>query len=164
MTHQEHLHVVEPSPIFVLRNRPIAGLALALALAGCWRGSAVTQPATAPHPAAAPEVASPREPARREQLTPRRLLATIETSYMAGLRRCYKAQLKRDARAGGRVVVTFTVDTRGRLSSRDAKGVATKVERCVERAMQRWEFPPARDATGAPTEATFRLALRLTTG
>lgn len=88
-------------------------------------------------------------------LTPQVALETIEKRYVGGMQRCYRARLKRDARAGGRVVVTFTVDDRGHIADRSAKGVGRQVERCVLNAMARWTFPrPA-------TETTFRLAFRL---
>ncbi len=89
------------------------------------------------------------------RLTPDVALATIETSYLGGMQRCYRARLKRDERAGGRVVVTFTVDETGRLAFRQARGIGRTLEDCVERAMSRWSFPPP------AVETTFRLAFRL---
>jgi TonB family protein len=115
------------------------------------------------HRQAAPSVA-PREPEREvkatvmPRLTPHAALAKIETSYLGGLRRCYRARLKRDASTGGRVVVTFTVDEAGRLSSRRARGPGRgwrEIEACVERAMSRWSFAPPAE------ETTFRLAFQL---
>jgi len=134
--------------------RPCSTLALATLLAAC---------GSTPAPHATGRAAGPAStPRTRVALTPDVALETIEASYLGGLRRCYQARLKRDARARGRVVVTFTVDHRGRLSARDAKGAGRAIETCVERAMSRWSFPPARRADGRPTEATFRVALQLT--
>nr|MDQ3368528.1 AgmX/PglI C-terminal domain-containing protein [Myxococcota bacterium] len=115
-------------------------------------------PASAPVPPP-PVLDAPRSAVR---LGPAVLLETIETSYVGALRRCYTARLKRDRSARGRVIVTFTVDGRGRLSDGRARGAGKQIESCIERAMTRWEFPPARKADGSPTETTFRLALQLT--
>lgn len=110
-----------------------------------------------------PPVGSPRASSQRRaspkpitrKLTPDVALSRIESSYLGGMQRCYRARLKRDAMARGRVVVTFTVDESGRVAYRDASGVGKSLEHCVERAMLRWSFP-------APDEQmTFRLAFRL---
>jgi outer membrane biosynthesis protein TonB len=99
---------------------------------------------------------APRSPA--QALTPDVALARIESLYRPGVQRCYQSWLKRDPAARGDVVVTFTVDTGGKLASADAKGVHRTVEECVQRAMLRWSFPPPRE------EMTIRLALRLSSG
>jgi hypothetical protein len=125
-------------------------LALLVLLALCACGGRQPTPPAAPRARA--RVSRPAPPPR---LTPALALATIEARYVGGMRRCYRARLKRDPRARGRVVVTFTVDGRGQVAERRARGVARAVERCVENAMARWTF--ARPA--APT--TFRLAFRL---
>ncbi|MBA3391421.1 MAG: AgmX/PglI C-terminal domain-containing protein [Deltaproteobacteria bacterium] len=148
-------------------------------VSACWRSSppAPSEPTAAATPTVADRSAAlaskpggrPSSPASagslqrgpRARLTPHVALSTIETSYIGGLRRCYRAGLKHDASARGRVVVTFTVNHRGRLSSRRAQGVGRTIESCVERAMARWSFPPARKPDGSPGEATFRLALHL---
>ena len=88
-------------------------------------------------------------------LTPQLALETIEKRYVGGMQRCYRTRLKRDPQARGRVVVTFTVDDRGQVADRSAKGAGRQIERCVVNAMARWTFPRPR------TETTFRLAFRL---
>jgi hypothetical protein len=88
-------------------------------------------------------------------LTPDVALQTIESTYIGGMQRCYRARLKRDSAARGRVVVTFTVDESGKLAYRRARGVGPKLEACVEAAMARWSFPRPAEQT------TFRLAFRL---
>jgi TonB family protein len=105
-----------------------------------------------PTPTAKP-IAAPRP--TEPPLTPHAALAKIETNYLGGLRRCYRARLKRDTRAHGRIVVTFTVDEGGRLASKRARGVGRALEACVERAMARWSFVPPVE------ETTFRLAFQL---
>ena len=106
----------------------------------------------------APAVVAQREPAPKpiaQRLTPDVALSRIESSYLGGMQRCYRARLKHDARARGKVVVTFTVDESGKLAYRKASGVGKRLEACVERAMMQWSFP-------APAEEmTFRLAFRL---
>ncbi len=122
-------------------------LLVCVALCACRR-----QPAP---PVAPREVKRASKPVAR--LTPDVALQTIEARYVGGMQRCYRARLKRDPNARGKVVVTFTVDDRGKLTYRDARarGVARSVERCVENAMLRWSFP-------APAQETsFRLAFRL---
>ena len=95
------------------------------------------------------------KPIAEQRLTPDLALSRIEASYLGGMQRCYRARLKHDARAAGKVVVTFTVDESGKLAYRKASGIGKRLEQCVERAMLRWSFP-------APAEEmTFRLAFRL---
>lgn len=88
-------------------------------------------------------------------LSPDVALARIESTYRAGVQRCYQSWLKRDPSASGTVVVTFTVGERGKLTSASAKGVHRNVEQCVQSAMMKWSFPAPRE------EMTIRLALRL---
>ena len=90
-----------------------------------------------------------------QRLTPDVALSRIEASYLGGMQRCYRARLKHDARAAGKVVVTFTVDESGKLAYRKARGVGKRLEACVERAMMQWSFPAPHE------ETTFRLAFRL---
>ena len=94
-------------------------------------------------------------PITEQRLTPDLALQTIESRYMGAMQRCYRARLKRDPAARGKLVVTFTVDDDGRVADGRAKGVAKSVERCVENAMVRWSFPAPQQ------ETSFRLAFRL---
>jgi hypothetical protein len=104
----------------------------------------------------------PREGKRAPKpvaLTPDVALSRIQDAYRGGVQRCYHARLKREPRARGRMIVTFTVDETGRVASGNAKGVGRAlgkpIELCVERAMLRWSFPAPR------AETTFRVALAL---
>jgi hypothetical protein len=94
-------------------------------------------------------------PAKPAPLTADVALQRIEGHYRGGMHACYRSALKRDANARGRIVVTFTVDDRGQLSFREAKGISPAIEACVERAMSKWTFPRPPEAT------TFRLAFQL---
>ena len=120
-------------------------LVIVVLLAACHHAAPVAREVRAPEQA--PRVTPP--------LTPDVALQTIQTSYLGSMQRCYRARLKRDAAARGRVVVTFTVDESGKLAYRQARGVGRSLEACVEQAMARWSFPK-------PSETvTFRLAFRL---
>ena len=119
------------------------------------RGSLLIVLLVACAPARSARVHAPREVAPAPRLTPDAALARIEAVYRPGVQRCYQSRLKRDPRARGNVVVTFTVSEGGTLASAHAKGVHRSIEQCVERAMLRWSFPPPRE------EMTIRVALRL---
>jgi hypothetical protein len=89
-------------------------------------------------------------------LTPDVVLATIRSRYLGGVERCYRAHLKRDASARGRVLVSFTVDAKGRAREGAARGITDRVDDCIEAQIARWQFPrPA-------AEARFALGLELT--
>lgn len=95
-------------------------------------------------------------PARpRVPLTPDVVLDTIRSRYIGGLERCYGTELRRRPVTSGKVTVTLTIDHRGRPSARQARGIAPRVERCIETAMGKWAFPPAR------SEQSFQLSLLL---
>ena len=88
-------------------------------------------------------------------LTPDVVLATIRSRYIGGVERCYRRHLKRDASARGRVVVSFTVDPKGRARDGEARGITERVDDCIAAQVARWEFPkPAQ-------EERFALGLEL---
>src|SRR5262245_58812478 len=81
--------------------------------------------------------ADPQEPADKAtiarrvgsgQLTPDVVLATIRSRYLGGVERCYRRHLKRDANARGRVMVSFTVDAKGRARDGAARGITEQVD------------------------------------
>jgi outer membrane biosynthesis protein TonB len=80
---------------------------------------------------------------------------------MAGLQRCYKAGLAQDATLSGRVIISFTVDERGHVIDPEASGVSSSVDTCIANRMKAWRVPIAKDAKGAPTEASFTVSLAL---
>lgn len=125
-------------------------LALLTAVAACSHARAPDRPAPRPPPPAV-KVVRPPPPA----LTPDVVLDTIRTRYLGGLERCYGAQLRRGSAVRGMVTVVLTIDETGRPSARQARGVGPRVERCIETAMGRWAFPPARP------EQSFQLSLLL---
>jgi hypothetical protein len=94
-------------------------------------------------------------------LTPDIVLAKIQSAYMAGLKRCYKEYLKKDASARGKVTLELTVNETGRTVSGKANGFAGEVDSCITSQMASWRFPVPKDKDGEPTEASFRIALQL---
>jgi hypothetical protein len=109
--------------------------------------NAKSEPAAAVAPVNARKLHAP--------LTPDVVLATIRTRYLGGVERCYRRHLKRDASARGRVLVSFTVDPKGRARDGEARGITERVDGCIAAQVARWQFPkPAR-------EARFALGLQL---
>jgi len=94
-------------------------------------------------------------------LTPERVLEAVTTRYLPHLRRCYQQQIKHDPRLRGRMTLSFTIDGRGRVTDATAKGLAPKLGACIERRMLAWTFAAPRTTGGAPTEASFRIPVRL---
>ena len=94
-------------------------------------------------------------------LTPDIVLQKIQSAYMAGLKRCYKTYLAKDASARGKVTLDLTVNETGRTVSGKAKGFAGEVDTCIQGLMTSWRFPIPKDKDGDATEASFRIALQL---
>ena len=89
-------------------------------------------------------------------LTPDVVLATIKSRYLGGVERCYRRHLKRDASARGRVMVSFTVDPKGRARDGEARGITERVDDCIAAQVARWQFPRPVE------ESRFALGLDLT--
>jgi hypothetical protein len=94
-------------------------------------------------------------------LTPDIVLSKIQSAYMAGLKRCYKEYLKKDATARGKVTLSLTVNETGRTTSGRAKGFAGEVDDCISGLMNSWRFPIPKDKDGEATEANFAITLQL---
>ncbi|MEJ7596879.1 MAG: hypothetical protein WKG01_03120 [Kofleriaceae bacterium] len=94
-------------------------------------------------------------------LTPDIVLAKIQSSYMAGLKRCYKTYLNKDGSARGKVTLSLTINETGRTVKGGAKGFANEVDTCIEGLMTSWRFPIPKDKDGDPTEASFAITLQL---
>ena len=93
-------------------------------------------------------------------LTPDAVLGKIQSAYMAGLKRCYKNYLLKDATARGKVTLSFTVNETGRATGGKASGFASEVDECISGQMGSWRFAIPTDADG-PTTASFAIALQL---
>ena len=94
-------------------------------------------------------------------LTPDVVLAKIQSAYMAGLKRCYKQYLNKDASARGKVTLSLTVNETGRTVKGSAKGFADEVDQCISGQMSSWRFPVPKDKDGEVTEASFAITLQL---
>jgi len=94
-------------------------------------------------------------------LTPDIVLSKIQSAYMAGLKRCYKQYLNKDASARGKVTLSLTVNETGRTVKGAAKGFADEVDQCISAQMSSWRFPVPKDKDGEATEASFAITLQL---
>ena len=94
-------------------------------------------------------------------LTPDIVLAKIQSAYMAGLKRCYKEFLRKDAAARGKVTLNLTVNETGRTTKGAAHGFAGEVDDCISGLMSGWRFPIPKDKDGEATEASFAITLQL---
>ncbi|HEY5946612.1 MAG TPA: AgmX/PglI C-terminal domain-containing protein, partial [Kofleriaceae bacterium] len=94
-------------------------------------------------------------------LTPDIVLSKIQSAYMAGLKRCYKEHLKKDASARGKVTLSLTVNETGRTVKGAARGFASEVDDCITGQMASWRFPVPKDKDGEATEASFAITLQL---
>ena len=94
-------------------------------------------------------------------LTPDIVLQKIQSAYMAGLKRCYKNYLNKDASARGKVTLSLTVNETGRTVQGKANGFASEVDQCITGLMASWRFPVPKDRDGEATEASFAITLQL---
>ena len=94
-------------------------------------------------------------------LTPDMVLAKIQQIYMAGLKRCYKNYLNKDASARGKVTLGFTVTESGGVVNGKANGFAGEVDECINGQMAGWRFPGPKDKDGEKAQATFSITLQL---
>jgi|GEM_PF-3424776 len=90
------------------------------------------------------------------------IIRKISTTYVGGLQRCYKKALAGDAKLAGKIILTFTVTDRGKLSDGRAAGVDDTLADCVEGLMTSWTFTPVVDADGDATDVDLKLPLQLT--
>ena len=94
-------------------------------------------------------------------LTPDIVLSKIQSAYMAGLKRCYKDYLKKDASARGKVTLQLSINATGRTVKGAAHGFAGEVDECIGGQMSSWRFPVPKDKDGEATEASFAITLQL---
>ena len=84
---------------------------------------------------------------------------------MAGLKRCYKEYLKKDASARGKVTLSLTVNETGRtVKGKATRASPSEVDDCISGLMGSWRFPIPKDKDGEPTEASFAITLQLVPG
>jgi len=89
------------------------------------------------------------------------VLSKIQSAYMAGLKRCYKDFLKKDASARGKITLSLTINETGRTVKGSAHGFSGEVDACISNLMTAWRFPIPKDKGGDPTEANFAITLQL---
>src|SRR5439155_5908401 len=94
-------------------------------------------------------------------LSPEAVLSKIQSAYMAGLKRCYREYLKKDASARGKVTLSLTINETGRTVKGNARGFAGEVDECIGGLMTGWRFPIPKDKDGEATDASFEIALQL---
>jgi hypothetical protein len=94
-------------------------------------------------------------------LTPDTVLQKIQSAYMAGLKRCYKNYLVKDASARGKVTLELTINPTGRTVKGAAHGFAGEVDECISAQMSSWRFPIPKDKGGEAVEANFAITLQL---
>jgi hypothetical protein len=94
-------------------------------------------------------------------LSPDAVLAKIQNAYMAGLKRCYKNYLVKDASARGKVTLTLTINETGRTVKGAAHGFAGEVDECITGQMGSWRFPIPKDKDQEATSADFAITLQL---
>ena len=82
---------------------------------------------------------------------------------MAGLKRCYKEHLKKDASARGKVTLEFTVNETGRtVNGQRRSGFAERSRRLHHRRRCRAGASRCpKDKDGEATEASFAITLQL---
>lgn len=94
-------------------------------------------------------------------LTPDEVLRKIQQAYMAGLKRCYKQYLNKDASARGKVTLSLTINETGKTTKGSANGFADEVDSCISGQMSGWRFPVPKDKDGEAIEANFAITLQL---
>jgi hypothetical protein len=95
-------------------------------------------------------------------LTADAIMSKITGVYKTGLQRCYKALLKEDPTAKGKVGLSFTVNESGRTTDYDADTEYASLSSCIKSQMANWTFPAPKDSDGEKTTASFKVSLALT--
>jgi hypothetical protein len=90
------------------------------------------------------------------------IIRKISTTYVGGLQRCYKKSLATEPTLSGKIIMSFTVTDRGKMTGVSATGVADALSQCIEGTMKSWTFTPVVDNDGDPTDVDLRLPLQLT--
>jgi hypothetical protein len=94
-------------------------------------------------------------------LTADQVLVSIQSKYLAGLKRCYKDTLVRDPTARGKVSVKLTVNETGRVAHVEVNGFDTTLSSCVEQRAGSWRFASPKDKDGEAQTADFMITFQL---
>jgi TonB family protein len=74
-------------------------------------------------------------------------VAKVINSHLAEVQRCYEAALMKTPGLAGKVVLEWSISTSGKVISSKSKSSSLKdvsVEACILRALNNWQFPPAK--------------------
>ncbi len=74
-------------------------------------------------------------------------VAKVINSHLAEVQRCYEAALMKTPGLAGKVVLEWSISTSGKVVSSKSKSSTLKdvsVESCILRALNNWQFPPAK--------------------
>jgi outer membrane biosynthesis protein TonB len=74
-------------------------------------------------------------------------VAKVINSHLAEVQRCYEAALMKTPGLTGKVVLEWSISTTGKVVSSKSKSSSLKdvsVESCILRALNNWQFPPAK--------------------
>jgi TonB family protein len=74
-------------------------------------------------------------------------VAKVINSHLAEVQRCYEAGLMKMPGLAGKVVLEWSISTSGKVISSKSKSSTLKdasVEACILRALNNWQFPPAK--------------------
>lgn len=96
-------------------------------------------------------------------LDPDQVARLIRSRYLAGIKQCHNAVLKKDPSAQGRVTIRFTVGPTGRVTKASVNGFNPDVDKCIQSQASRWRFGAPKD-DGKPTSADFQIPLILKPG
>ncbi|MCB9572833.1 MAG: hypothetical protein H6709_12170 [Kofleriaceae bacterium] len=89
------------------------------------------------------------------------IIAKVESTYAAGLKRCYVEALKVDPTATADLELTLTVNESGRSVEPSVTGGPDTVDDCVTAMAAHWTFPAPKNADGEPASTTVMLRIAL---
>jgi hypothetical protein len=84
------------------------------------------------------------------------MLDKINGVYMRGLRRCYNKGLATDPLLKGKITLTFSIGSYGKVWG-EANGISDTVDQCVADQVKRWNFGRPSDKR----EQNYRISLVL---
>lgn len=87
--------------------------------------------------------------------------AKVDHEYLTEIRRCYAAELAKDATARGKVSMSFTIDERGHVFGLKPHSFTNELDTCISNTTKSWVFPIPKDADGDATDAMFQLSLQM---
>jgi TonB family protein len=80
-------------------------------------------------------------------------VASVVRSHQGALRACYEVEAKKDPRLRGALVVSWTIDPSGAVTSAGVLRSTlnnARIEQCVPRLVRSWRFPASERSTDVP--------------